>query len=310
VSDAVDPRWLEGDEVEFRAALIARSQLSTQAVNSTIEHMTANGQDFADAAFQLELVTVDDLEDARAYAMMVASGDTPSLVETALRRLASTRRDLVVRQHPPVTPGPRLVIVHEPFSLHSEKIRALRTDLLLLSEAQSEAAVIAVVSPGPGEGRTHLAAELAISFAQLGRQTMLIDADLRNPGQHTLFDTGTAAGLTDALLREDHPMLHPVVDMPKLWLLTAGTPVPNPLELLSDGRFQHLLAGARKAYEFIVIDTPPVSRYADALAVTTIAGRALFVSRVDHTTYADARSTLRRLDATQAAVLGAVLNRF
>lgn len=312
MNESLEQSWLEGDEVEFRAALIARSQLSAEAVNAIIQHMNEERLDFAEAAFQLKLVTVDDLEDARAYSRMTTSGDTPSLIETALRRLAATRKDLVVRQHPPVKPGSNLVIAHEPFSLHSEKIRALRTDLLLLSEAQSEAAVIAIVSASSGEGRSQLAAELAISFAQLGRQTLLVDADLRNPQQHVLFDTGPlpASGLTEALLREERPMLHPIVDLPKLWLLSGGAPVPNPLELLSDGRFGQFLAAARRSYEFIVVDTPPVMPFADALAVATMAGKAVFVTRANRTKYEDARSALRRLDATQASVLGAVLNNF
>ena len=113
-----------------------------------------------------------------------------------------------------------------------------------------------------------------------------------------------------ALAREQRPSLHAVAGLPSLHLLTAGTLPRNPLELLSDRCFESLVAEWREAFEFVVLDTPPVSRYADGLAVATIVGRVLSLSRAKHTSYRDTRSMLRRLAATRSRILGAVINYF
>ena len=85
---------------------------------------------------------------------------------------------------------------------------------------------------------------------------------------------------------------------------------PNPLELLSDGRFTKLLNDWRNSYEFVVLDTPPISQCADGLAIATAAARALVLSRAKHTTFDSTRSLLRRLETTQSRLLGAVINHF
>jgi protein-tyrosine kinase len=93
-------------------------------------------------------------------------------------------------------------------------------------------------------------------------------------------------------------------------LLTAGPTPTNPLELLSDGRFEKLVTEWRNAYEFLVLDTPPLSKCADGIAVATLAGRVLLLSRAQHTSYAGTRDMLRRLASTQSRILGAVINHF
>ena len=170
--------------------------------------------------------------------------------------------------------------------------------------------MVAVLSPGPGEGRSQLCGELAISFAQLGRRTLLVDADMRKPQQHVLFGSTNQHGLSQAIAHNDKPYFHPVGDLPSMHLLTAGPIPPNPLELLSDGRFSNLLNEWRNSYEFIVLDTPPVAQCADGLAVATMATRALVLSRAQHTTYKSTRSLLRRLASTHSRLLGAVINHF
>jgi receptor protein-tyrosine kinase len=93
--------------------------------------------------------------------------------------------------------------------------------------------------------------------------------------------------------------------------MSAGnTMQTNPLELLSDNRFAKIVRGWEHSYTFVVIDTPPISDFSDALAVATLTGRSLVLSRTRHTTYKDLRAMMRRLTITQSRVLGAVLNRF
>lgn len=210
----------------------------------------------------------------------------------------------------PAEPAECLVLAHSPYHPRSEHLRMLRTELLLRHEPTESANVVAVLSPSAAEGRSQLAAELAIAFAQLGRPTLLVDADLRRPRQHLLFNADNSQGLAPAIAREQVPRFQSVKGLPSLFLLTAGPPPPNPLELLSDRCFELMVGDWRERFQFVVIDTPPVSRYADGLAVATIVGRVLSLSRARHTRYRDTRDMLRRLGATQARILGAVINHF
>ena len=207
-------------------------------------------------------------------------------------------------------PAERLLVAHHPYHPRGEKIRMLRTELLLRHEASDNANVVAVLSPCPGEGRSQLAAELAITFAQLGRPTLLVDADLRNPQQHVLFNADNTQGLSQALMHEQQPQFQAVARLPALFLLTAGPRAPTPLELLSDRCFEGLVGEWRQNFQFVVLDTPPVRQYADGLAVATIVGRVLSLSRARHTPYKDTRDMMRRLAATQSRILGAVINHF
>jgi protein-tyrosine kinase len=210
----------------------------------------------------------------------------------------------------PCVPADCLVLAHSPYHPRSEQIRMLRTELLLRHDAAEGANLTAVLSPCAGEGRSQLAAELAIAFAQLGRPTLLVDADLRHPQQHVLFNADNTRGLAHAMAREEVPRFQAVQGLPSLFLLTAGAPPANPLELLSDRCFESMVGDWRQRFQFVVLDTPPVSRYADGLAVATIVGRVLSLSRARHTPYRETRDMMRRLGATQSRILGAVINHF
>ncbi|HUR40011.1 MAG TPA: CpsD/CapB family tyrosine-protein kinase [Verrucomicrobiae bacterium] len=210
----------------------------------------------------------------------------------------------------PAEPGEQLLLAHSPYHPRSEQIRMLRTELLLRHEPGGGANVVAVMSPCALEGRSQLAAELAIAFSQLGRPTLLVDADLRHPQQHVLFNVDNASGLAQAIERDSVPRFHSVANLPSLFLLPAGPAPPNPLELLSSRSFETLAGEWRQHFEYVVVDTPPVSRYADGLAVATITGRVLSLSRARRTPYRDTREMMRRLGATQSRILGAVINHF
>jgi protein-tyrosine kinase len=210
----------------------------------------------------------------------------------------------------PVKPGPRLLIAHDPYDARCEKLRGLRTELLLRREAPGEADVIALLSPDIGDGRSQLAAELAIAFAQLGRPTLLVDADLRHPSQHLLFNAPNQNGLVQAIERDERPYLHTVEGFRELSLLTAGPPPDNPLELLLNSRFAELLGEWRNRFDFVIVDTPPIGSYSDGLAVASLVRRVLTLCRANSTPYRDNRDMLRRLTAMRAQVLGAVINHF
>ena len=210
----------------------------------------------------------------------------------------------------PLEPDDRLIIAHDPLDPRCEKIRALRTELLLRRESLDRASIVALLSPCSGEGRSLLAAELAIAFAQTGHPTLLVDADLRRPQQHMLFGAHNRQGLAQAIAHGESPQLQAVHGLPRMQLLTAGVVPSDPLELLSSRRFATMIESWRKDFEFVVIDTAPVGRYADGLAVASLVGRVLALSRARHTPSRDMQDMLRRLAATQSQILGAVISHF
>jgi receptor protein-tyrosine kinase len=171
-------------------------------------------------------------------------------------------------------------------------------------------AIFALLSPCADEGRSQLAAELAIAFAQLGRRTLLVDADLRHPRQHVLFGAENDSGLAQALVDSGAMSLHGIERLPTMALLTSGSLPPNPLELLSGVRFEQLTAEWRRSFEFVVLDTPPAAESSDALAVASAAGNVLVLSRADVTPFSALKEMARKLEATHARTLGAVIGRF
>ena len=295
---------------ELNAALIERLGLSAESIQQIRELMLTMNTTFVEAASRLGILPADAVRQVmNAIRTEEAASLGEGIIETSIRRIASNR-NVVLRQGERVTPGPRLILAHDSDNPRSERLRALRTELLLMHDAGQAANMVAMVGSDSGEGRSQLCGELAISFAQLGRRTLLVDADLRRPSQHLLFGSTNDHGLSDAIPRSEKPYYHPVEGLPTMHLLTSG-PIPrNPLELLSDGRFSSLVNEWRNSYEFVVFDTPPVSKCADALAVATTTARALVLSRAKHTTYASTKALMRRLDSTQSRLLGAVINHF
>lgn len=271
----------------IKSSLIRRCSLSPSMIGRIRNAEATLGLGFAEAALALHLVTQEDINAVRAR-----------------------DRGITLVQRNRLVPSDKLMLVNDPYSAHSEKVRALRTELLLRRGAAGQADCVALLSPGSGEGRSYLAAELAIAFAQIGQPTLLVDADLRHPSQHLLFGADNQRGLSDALTEDAAPCLHPVQGLPQLFVLPAGSTQNNPLELLSDSRFERVVEEWRWTFSFVVLDTSPVDRYSDGLAVARLIGRVLILSRAQHTRYRETKELLRRLSATQSQILGAVINHF
>lgn len=281
------PRPPSPEQSHRVANVLARRIGLTEADLRRISEMQARlGLGFTEAALRTGLVTQADLD-----AVMADEFSEPSVPAASAR------------------PTPELTSARDPFSPFSENIRALRTELLLRAPAE-QANVFAVMSPGAGEGRSRLAAELAISFAQLGQATLLVDCDLRRARQHALFGADNAHGLARALADGGVPRVEPIAGLTNLWLLTAGPRPDTPLEALSGPDFAEMLSGWRRRYRHVILDTPPAAEYSDGLAIAAHTGRVLLVSRVDRTRHAQMRDLLRRLQSARASVIGAVLNRF
>jgi protein-tyrosine kinase len=171
--------------------------------------------------------------------------------------------------------------------------------------------MLAVVSPGPGEGRSYVTANLAVVFAQLGQRTLLVDADLRAPRQHRIFNVTDRIGLSSILAgRADSGAVVPVPEFGTLSLLPAGACPPNPQELLLRPAFAALLEELASAFDVILLDTPPGRLYADAQSLAFRVGSVMVLARKDHTRFADTASVIRVLSDTGASVVGTLLNVF
>src|SRR5688572_2803769 len=175
----------------------------------------------------------------------------------------------------------------------SEAYRSLRTSLLF-SQVVQELRTILITSAKPGEGKTTSAANLAVAFAHQGIKTLLIDAELRNPQIHRLFDIPRIPGLTDLLIGEgavDGGAYH--VKLEHLSVLTSGQDAYNPAELLGSGRFRQLLNAAREDFEVVLIDSPPVLAFTDACVVSTMVDGVIVVVQAGRTDQEQAQIAIR-----------------
>ena len=207
---------------------------------------------------------------------------------------------------------PSVIAAYDPFSAEVEALRALRTQLLLrLIHADRKRSRLAILSPEAGDGRSYLAANLAVVFSQLGEKTLLIDADMRTPRQHTLFGLENRNGLSSMLSgRSGMESIQRVPSLSDLSLVTSGARPPNPQELLGRPVFTHLLDQMSEEYNVVIIDTPPGSRHAESLTIASRAGAAVMVARKNYSRLTGVRDMAQSLTHARIAVVGAVLNEF
>ena len=203
-----------------------------------------------------------------------------------------------------------LVAAYEPASRVVEDLRALRSQLMLRwFDTGADRRGLAIASAGHGDGRSYLAANLAIVFSQLGERTLLIDANLRTPRQHKLFNLGARAGLSDMLVdRAGSEAVVGITALRDLSVLPAGTIPPNPQELLGRQHFSNFLQSMGENFDVIIIDTPAASAYADAHTVAVRAGAALLVARQGRSSVPQMAHLTQGLRDFGVAVLGSVLN--
>ncbi len=203
-----------------------------------------------------------------------------------------------------------LVAACKPDSQAVEQLRALRSQLMLRwFDNGVDHKGLAIVSAGPQEGRSYIAANLAILFSQLGERTLLIDADMRSPRHHQLFNLGRNVGLSDMLAGRAGPEAAvSIASLPNLSVLPAGSIVPNPQELLGRQRFSNLLQSMGESFDVIIIDTPPASECADAHTVAVRAGAALMVARKNSSSLPQIAQFTLSLREFGVNLVGSVLN--
>ena len=214
------------------------------------------------------------------------------------------------------TPGDKkpvsdeLVAAYEPFSPRVEQLRAVRSQLMLRwFDKADQRQVLTIVGTERGEGRSHLAANLAVVFSQLGERTLLVDADLRHPRQHELFYLENKIGLSTVLSgRSREEAIVRVPDLAGLCVLPAGPIPPNPLELLNRLNFDEFMMQVKASFDVIIIDTPALSVGEDAAMIAVRTGAALAVARSSQTKINDFSDMVQGLMNAGVNVVGSVLN--
>ncbi len=261
------------------AILMDEGKLTPSDAEQVLKRQRELGWRFGEAAIELNLITDTDLRQALAKQY-----EFPYLVSG------------------PEGVSKELIAAWDPFHPVVEELRALRTQLIIRwHNPEAGRRTLAVASPCAREGRSFIAANLAVVFSQLGQRTLLIDADFRSPRQQAIFNVSDRFGLSSVLsARADLSAAVPVTGLAGLSVLPSGPLPPNPLELLSRPSFAALLARAAAEYDVILIDTPPATEYADAQSIAYRAGDALIVARKDHTSVISTSKVVKELAGTGA----------
>lgn len=200
-----------------------------------------------------------------------------------------------------------LVTVRDPASVASEGYRMLRTNLFY-ALVDTPPKVIVLTSAGPREGKSTTAANLGVTLAQAGKNTLLVDCDLRKPMLHNLFEARNLEGLVNILIGERKPQEVWREPVPGLKLVPAGPSPPNPAELLSSRRLVDFLGQVRRDFDYVLVDTPPVGSVSDSAVLAANVDGVLLVLDAQHTRKGAFRQALRRLEGVGATVLGTVMN--
>ncbi|MFC4279120.1 CpsD/CapB family tyrosine-protein kinase [Achromobacter aloeverae] len=204
-----------------------------------------------------------------------------------------------------------LAIASAPFSQEAEAIRQLRAEISIQLEGQPRIA-IAIVSPEDGEGRAYLSASLAVAFAQTGRSTLLVNANLRASGQRDLLGaSGGAGGLSSILAgRSGTGPCRAVPGFPKLAVLDAGPQPPNPAELLREPALGRVLEAYAGNYEIFIVNTPAMNHSSDAQGIARQVDACVMIARRDMTRLADLERAAQLLETAGVRVLGTVYNEY
>ena len=271
--------------------IIAEScKLSPEQVERIVEYQQDKGVRFGQAAIALGYASTDDVLHALSEQF-----DYP-YADTAQRKLT-----------------PELVALNEPFGAQAEAIRGIRSWVMqrVFGENQTTRRALAVVSPNSGDGKTYVAANLAVALAQLGGRTLLVDADLRGPRQHEVFNRPSNTGLSGILSgRTEKRVVSKVSGVAGLYLLPVGVTPPNPLELVERPAFGLLMRELTTKFDHVVVDTTAAEYGTDATVIAARCGAALVVARKNSSRIGALQELSEMLGHSPANLAGVIVNEF
>ena len=271
-------------------SIIAETRnLSVEQVEKILQHQRAKGIRFGEAAIALGYANADDVLFALSQQFHY-----PYAAESQRKA------------------NPELVALNQPFGVQAESFRAIRSQVMmrLFNESQGRVA-IAVVSPEAGDGKSFFSANLAVTLAQLGGRTLLVDADLRGPRQHAVFGIENRAGLSGILSgRSEAKVIQQVPGVPSLFVLPVGITPPNPLELVERPAFGLLMRELLSKFDHVVVDTPAAQYGSDAAVIAARCGAALVVARKNKARIEALQDLVSNLGQSPARLAGVVFNEF
>lgn len=282
----------DGSNVADRSigSIIAETRnLSVDQVEKVLLHQRDKGIRFGEAAIALGYASTDDV-------LFALSQQFHYPYAPEERRKAN----------------PELVALNQPFGVQAESFRAIRSQIMmrLFNEGQDRRA-IAVVSPDAGDGKSFFSANLAITLAQLGGRTLLVDADMRGPRQHQVFGLSNDAGLSGILSgRAESKVIQQVPGVPSLFVLPVGITPPNPLELVERPAFGLLIRELLAKFDHVVVDTPAAQYGSDSAVIAARCGAALVVARQGKSQVLSLQDLVANLSETPAKLAGVIVNEY
>jgi protein-tyrosine kinase len=267
------------------------NSLTSDQVKKILDYQSTHGVLFGEAAVALGLVKESEVLWALSQQFQYP--------------YAATDRDKLSTE---------LVVARNPFCQAAEEFRVIRANIITnaLNGSRLGKPMFAVLSPQQGEGRSFFVANLAIAFSQLGGRTLIVDADLRNPRQHLIFETNSEAGggLSSVLSgRGEIKIFRPVDALTSLYLLPSGVRPPNPLELLHRPAFEMLMQELATKFDHIIIDTPSSEGYADARVIAAKCGAALVIGQRNSTRVNALNTLVDELKRVGTHITGVAINR-
>jgi capsular exopolysaccharide synthesis family protein len=203
----------------------------------------------------------------------------------------------------------KLITSQDLFSPTAEAYRMIRTNIQFMSVDQPANSIV-ITSSLPGEGKSVTAANLGIVIAQAGHKTIIVDADLRKPTQHQIFQVPNLVGLTD-LLRSTESEIESYLrktDTDNLYIISSGTLPPNPAELLSSQRMRQVIANLNEVADVVIYDSPPALIVTDATVLSKQVNGAILVTRAGKTRSGVVKQTISNLRQASVHLLGGVIN--
>ncbi len=261
--------------------------LTVEQVKEALDYQNLNGVRFGEAVVALGLATSQDI--VWALAQQFHYPYTPT-ADVSLHA--------------------ELVVANNPFSEQVESFRELRSQMIsgVMGQGDDRSA-LAIVSSDVGDGKSFVAANLAVAFSQLPGRTLLVDADLRSPRLHEIFGVDVSTGLSGILSgRSAANVIKPVKHLPNLYMLPAGVMPPNPAELLHRAAFSLLLKELLGKFDYVLVDTPAASQGADARMIASHCGACLIVGRHGKSRVPGMTELVKQLTKTTVKVGGVLMN--
>lgn len=261
--------------------------LSSTQVEKILAYQREHGVRFGEAAVALGLVSANDVLQA-----------------------------LSQQFHYPYAPrkvgSPELVTLTHPFSLQSEAFRAIRSQITMRLNHEGEVRkALAIISPDTLDGKSFFAANLAVTLAQLGGRTLIVDADMRGPRLHEIFEVSNKVGLSSVLSgRTSAQVIQQVDGVAGLFILPVGVTPPNPLELVERPAFGLLMRELVSKFDYVLVDTPAAQYGADASVIAARCGAALVLARNNESRVADLVDLVGSFENCPVRITGVVVNEF